>query len=209
MRAVSRAAGAGPRRTPSRNPGNERINPIYPGVLLLSVHCGSPDAEQPTDHRHCDQFDLHTAIATERVMVCGCWSLRRRPEPTLRFARSERRSMSRTTRLRSSSARLTSPSRVTTREAARGSKWSERSAGRRGRSDHPNARSRAAGDTLRAGGASRPRPGRDADGISHGQEAGPTLIHECRACHEGRPPRSQVRWGATGAGFTPRDTVPV
>jgi hypothetical protein len=51
--------------------------------------------------------------------------------------------------------------------------------------------------------------GRDADGIRHGQEAGPTLIHECRACHEGRPPRSQVRWGATGAGFTPRDTVPV
>ena len=150
------------------------------------------------------------------VMVCGCWSLRQRPEPTLRYARSERRSISRTIRLRSSSARLTSPRRVTTREAARGSRWSECSSGRRGRSDHrvspaarPNARSRAAGDTLRAGGASRPRPGRDADGIRHGQEAGPTLIHECRACHEGRPPRSQVLWGATGAGFTPRDTVPV
>jgi hypothetical protein len=32
------------------------------------------------------------------VMVCGCWSLRRRPEPTLRYARSERRSISRTIR---------------------------------------------------------------------------------------------------------------
>jgi len=99
------------------------------------------------------------------VMVCGCWSLRRRPEPTLRYARSERRSISRTIRLRSSSARLTSPRRVTTREAARGSRWSECSSGRRGHSDHrvspaarPNARSRAAGDALRAGGASRPRP---------------------------------------------------